>query len=88
MSPEAYQALEGKLKDMVSAQLGVEVDEVRLDADLADDLGADSLDMVEVVMALEDMFGFEVPDEDAENIETFAEVVAYVANRVPDFTVA
>ena len=88
MTPEAYQALEQKLKVMIAEQLGLEVDEVQSDSDLADDLGADSLDMVEMVMDLEEVFGFEVPDADAEDIETFGELVAYVATRVPDFTVS
>ena len=88
MTPEAYQALEEKLKVMIADQFGLEVDEVQSDSDLADDLGADSLDMAEVVMSLEDMFGIQIPDADAENIETFGEVVAYVADKVPDFTVS
>ena len=88
MTPEAYHVLEGRLKNMVAEQLGLEVDEVQSDSNLVNDLGADSLDMVEVVMALEEMFGFEVPDADAEDIETFEELVAYVATRVPNFTVS
>lgn len=88
MTPEAYQALEEKLKVVIADQLGLEVDEVQSDLDLVNDLDADSLDMVEIVMALEEMFGIQVPDADAEDIETFGELVAYVATKVPDFTVS
>ena len=87
MLPEAYQALETKLKNIVAEHLGIEsVEAVQLDSNLIDDLGADSLDMVEMIMALEEAFGIEVPDEDAEEVETFGELVAYVAAKVPDPT--
>ena len=89
MLPEAYQALETKLKNIVAEHLGIEsVEAVQLDSNLIDDLGADSLDMVEMIMALEETFDIEVPDEDTEDIETFGELVAYVAAKVPDFTAA
>ena len=69
MSPEAYQALEAKLKNIVAEHLGVEdVEEVHAESNLADDLGADSLDMVEMIMALEEAFSIEIPDEDAEDV--------------------
>ena len=85
--PEAYQALEAKLKNIVAEHLGIEsVEAVQLDSNLIDDLGADSLDMVEMIMALEEAFIIEIPNEDAENVETFGELVAYVATAVPDFT--
>ncbi|MDP3779105.1 MAG: acyl carrier protein [bacterium] len=62
-------------------QLGVEEKEVTPDASLIDDLGADSLDLVEVIMALEEEFDLDIPDEDSEGIATFADVVAYVKNK-------
>ena len=89
MSPEAYQALEEKLKSIVAEHLGVEsAEEVQLDSNLIDDLGADSLDMVEMIMAMEEEFSIEIPDEDAEDVETFGELVTYVVTKVSDSTVS
>ena len=59
-------------------QLGVKEDEISIDSSFVDDLGADSLDTVELVMALEEEFGCEIPDEDAEKITTVKEAVAYL----------
>ena len=87
MTPESYQALEDKLKELIVEQLNVDPEEVQNGVSLTDELGADSLDMVELVMALEDTFGLkEVPEEDVAEIETFADLVAYMAGRVPDYT--
>ncbi|MDG1689035.1 MAG: acyl carrier protein [Gammaproteobacteria bacterium] len=70
--------IEARVKDIVVEQLGVNADEVTTDASFIDDLGADSLDTVELVMALEEEFECEIPDEEAEKITTVKEAVAYV----------
>ena len=67
-----------RVKKLVVEQLGVEEDEVELASSFADDLGADSLDQVELVMALEEEFKIEVPDGDAEKITTVAAAVKYI----------
>ena len=59
-------------------QLGVEADEVTIDSTFIDDLGADSLDIVELIMAFEEEFGIEIPDEAAEKIKTVQDVVTYI----------
>ncbi len=70
--------IEAKVKAIIMRQLGVKEDEVALDKAFVDDLGADSLDIVELVMAMEDEFGFEIPDEEAENIRTVGDAVSYI----------
>ncbi len=65
--------IEERVKDVIVAQLGVDAAEVKPEASFIDDLGADSLDTVELVMALEEEFGVEIPDEDAEKIKTVGE---------------
>jgi len=67
-----------KVKSIIVEQLGVEADEVTPDASFTDDLGADSLDIVELVMAFEEEFGIEIPDEDAEKIGRVKEAVSYI----------
>jgi acyl carrier protein len=71
-------SIEERVKKIVVEQLGVEEDQVTADASFIDDLGADSLDTVELVMALEEEFDCEIADEDAENISTLAQATAYV----------
>jgi acyl carrier protein len=68
-----------KVKEVIVDQLSVEEDDVTADASFFDDLGADSLDIVELVMALEDSFGISIPDEDAESIKTVGDAVDYIA---------
>jgi acyl carrier protein len=68
-----------KVKDVIVDQLNVDEDEVTLEASFVDDLGADSLDIVELVMALEEQFGISIPDEEAENIKTVGDAVEYIA---------
>lgn len=71
----------GKVKSIVSEQLGVKLEEVRDEAKFIDDLGADSLDTVELVMALEEEFGAEIPDEDAEKLTTVGEAIKYIQEK-------
>jgi acyl carrier protein len=70
--------IEARVREIVVEQLGVNADEVTADASFIDDLGADSLDTVELVMALEEAFECEIPDEEAEKITTVKEAVTYI----------
>jgi acyl carrier protein len=67
-----------RVKDIIVEQLGVNPDEVTPDASFIDDLGADSLDTVELVMALEEEFDAEIPDEEAENLKTVGQAIKYI----------
>lgn len=71
-------SIENKVKEVIIEQLGANADEVVPAASFVDDLGADSLDTVELVMALEEEFGVEIPDEDAENIKTVKDAIDYI----------
>ena len=70
-----------KLKELVVDQLGVEEDEVTMEASMQDDLGADSLDLVDLVMSVEEEFDVKVADEDLENIKTVGDIVNYIEDR-------
>ena len=70
-----------KLKELVVDQLGVEEDEVTMEASMQDDLGADSLDLVDLVMSVEEELGVKVADEDLENIKTVGDIVNYIEDR-------
>ncbi|MBD3264796.1 MAG: acyl carrier protein [Candidatus Omnitrophica bacterium] len=74
--------VEDKVKDIISEQLGVKKEEIKPESSFIDDLGADSLDTVEVVMALEEEFGIEIPDEDAEKITTVGQAIEYIENKI------
>ena len=74
--------VEEKIKNIIVDQLGVSVDEVIPEASFVDDLGADSLDLVELIMVLEEEFGKEIPDEDAEKIQTVQDVANYIKNHM------
>ncbi|MBT8098182.1 MAG: acyl carrier protein [Gammaproteobacteria bacterium] len=74
-------SIEEQVKSIVAEQLGVKEDEVTNDASFVDDLGADSLDTVELVMALEEEFETEIPDEDAEKITTVQQAIDFVNSR-------
>ena len=74
--------LEERIRGVVARQLGVEVSEVLPDASLQEDLGADSLELVELLMALEDEFDIEVPEEVAESITTIADVEHYIIEHL------
>ena len=70
-----------KLKEVIVEQLGVDPERVKLEASFIDDLGADSLDIVELVMAMEEEFGIEIPDEDAEGLKTVQDVCSYLSAK-------
>jgi len=70
-----------KVRSIIAEQLGVKVEEVVDQASFTDDLGADSLDTVELVMALEEEFGIEIPDEDAEKMTTVGEALQYIEEK-------
>lgn len=74
-------AIEERIKEIIVEQLGVEIDEVTLEASFINDLGADSLDTVELVMALEEEFDQEIPDEDAEKMDTVGKVIDYIKSK-------
>ncbi|MEK6683524.1 MAG: acyl carrier protein [Nitrospirota bacterium] len=74
-------AVDEKVKKIIVEQLGVDEEDVTPNASFVDDLGADSLDTVELVMAFEEEFGIEIPDEDAEKILTVQNVVDYIKER-------
>ncbi len=72
---------EAKMKQIVAEKLGVSEDKVTPQASFVDDLGADSLDQVELIMALEDEFDLEIPDEDAEKLKTVKEALEYIDSK-------
>ncbi len=74
-------ALKDKIKAIIGEQLGVKGEEVTPEASFIDDLGADSLDTVELVMALEEEFGVEISDEDAEKITTVGDAIKYIEEK-------
>jgi acyl carrier protein len=78
---ETHMALEDKIKDIIVEQLGVNAEQVTSEASFIEDLGADSLDTVELVMAFEEEFGAEIPDEDAEKLTTVGAVVSYLKEK-------
>ena len=77
----AEKSIEQKVKEIIVEQLGVNADQVTPDAKFIEDLGADSLDTVELVMALEEEFGIEIPDEDAEKILTVGKALDYIKEK-------
>jgi acyl carrier protein len=78
LKPMAATAVEEKVKQIIVEQLGVDEGEVTANASFVDDLGADSLDTVELVMAFEEAFDIEIPDEDAEKIRTVKDAIEYI----------
>ena len=74
-------ALEDKVKEIIVEQLGVNAEQVTLEASFIEDLGADSLDQVELVMAFEEEFGIEIPDEDAEKLTKVGAVISYLKEK-------
>jgi len=74
-------SLEPKINKIIEEQLGVEADRIKPEASFIDDLGADSLDIVELVMAMEEEFELEIPDEEAEKLKTVKDVQDYIASK-------
>jgi acyl carrier protein len=74
----ATSSIELKVKSIIADQLGVGEDEIRPESSFIEDLGADSLDIVELVMAMEEEFEVEIPDEEAENIKTVGDAINYI----------
>jgi acyl carrier protein len=81
MAKEERMAVPEKITEIIVEQLGVKPEEVTPEASFVDDLGADSLDTVELVMALEEEFGVEIPDEDAEKIQTVGDAIKYIEEK-------
>jgi acyl carrier protein len=77
-------SVEDQVRGIIAEQLGVKADEIKNDASFVDDLGADSLDTVELVMALEEEFETEIPDEDAEKMTTVQQAIDYIVSRKGD----
>jgi len=77
-------SVEDRVKSIIVEQLGVDAEEVKPDASFVEDLGADSLDTVELIMAFEEEFGIEIPDDEAEKIKTVRDAATYVANNAGD----
>ncbi|NLP31426.1 MAG: acyl carrier protein [Clostridiales bacterium] len=73
-----------KIRELIVDQLGIEEDEITLNTHLMKDLEADSLDAVEIIMAIEDEFGIEVPDEDAEKFQLISDIVKYVEEKTAE----
>jgi acyl carrier protein len=76
--------IENKVKATVAEQLGVDIEKITLESSFVDDLGADSLDTVELVMALEEEFDIEIPDEEAEKITTIQQAIDYVMEHAKE----
>jgi acyl carrier protein len=81
MAPENKSPVEAKVREIVCEQLGVSDEEVTPDASFIEDLGADSLDLVELVMALEEEYDMEISDEEAEKIKTVQDVVKHIESH-------
>lgn len=77
-------SLEARVTDLIVEQLGVSKEEAVANASFIDDLGADSLDIVELVMTLEETFDIEIPDDDAEKMQTISDAIGYLKERVED----
>lgn len=73
--------IESKVKDIIINELGVDAEKVTREASFVEDLGADSLDTVELVMAFEEEFGMEIPDEDAEKLQTVGDAITYIESN-------
>ena len=74
--------VEERVSQLIVDQLGVSVEEIKSEVSFLDDLGADSLDIVELVMAMEEEFDIEIPDDDAEKIQTIGDAFAYIKEKV------
>ena len=74
--------LEQRISEIIVEQLGVSRDDIEVESSFIDDLGADSLDLVEMVMAMEEEFGVEIPEEDSEKLQTFGDAVSYLKEKL------
>jgi len=70
-----------QLKELISNELGVKIEDIRMESDLVADLGADSLDAVELIMTIEDQFEITVDDKDAQSLQTVGQIVEYIENN-------
>ena len=82
MEPRPMETIESRVNEIVAEQLGLAADEVLPDASLTGDLGADTLDMIELVMAVEEEFDLEIAEEEAESLRCVADIVAFVSARM------
>ncbi len=73
-----------KVKEIICDQLGVDADSIEMNTSITDDLSADSLDMIETLMAIEDEFDLEIPDEEVENLKTVGDLVNYIQNNTDE----
>ncbi len=73
--------MEERIKEIIADQLGIDVAQIKPESKFVEDLGADSLDVVELIMAFEEEFDVEIPDEDAEKIQTVADVINYIKEK-------
>ena len=71
-----------EVKEILSEQLGISSDKIELSSNLAEDLGADSLDAIDIVMSIEDQYSIEVPDETIENMKTVEDIVNFIENNI------
>jgi acyl carrier protein len=76
--------IDARVREIIASELGVEVEKVTNEASFVEDLGADSLDTVELVMAFEEEFSVEIPDEDAEQMQSVGDAIAYLRNKQPE----
>lgn len=74
--------VEAKVKEVIAEQLGINEEDISIESSFIDDLGADSLDIVEFVMALEEEFELDIPDSDAERLDTVGDLVKYISDKV------
>lgn len=77
-------SVDDRVRSIIVEQLGVDAEEVKPEASFVEDLGADSLDTVELIMAFEEEFGIEIPDDEAEKIKTVRDAITYVSNNAGD----
>jgi acyl carrier protein len=84
ISKEENKMVFDKIKSIIVEQLDADEAAVTMDANIQDDLGADSLDVVDLVMSIEESFDIEIPDEDVENIKTVGDIVKYIENKTEE----
>jgi acyl carrier protein len=71
-----------EVKEILADQLDIKIDDITMDSDLADDLGADSIDAIDIVMSIEDQYSIEVPDETIESMKTVEDIVSFIENNI------